>query len=101
MVNAVHLRTLEEVANPLGRANTRVVKKFTERCARRIDGAGLYGQAQKSVNECAADERIYYHLTGMFVERGDQLDPLGAVMDLVEQAPQHIILVAPPVSTAI
>ena len=100
VMNAVHLRALENQADPARRRHVGVIEKFAEGGAKRVHRAGFRRQAEQGLDERAADQRVDGHLDRMLVERSDHLETLRAVVDLMEEAPEHIGLVAramPPV----
>lgn len=97
MVDPVHLGPLKEVTDPLRRPDVRVIEELADCGARGIHGTPFEGQAKERVDQCASDQRVHDHLTGMLVEGRDDFYPLGAVVDLVKQPPEEVDLMAPAV----
>ncbi len=54
-------------------------------------------QAEKRIYQETSQHGIHHHFARVFIERGDDLDPLRAVMDLMKSAPQKIDFMAPSV----
>src|SRR3954465_12762596 len=97
VVDAMHLRPLEDEAYPPRRPDVGVVEKFAERGEGRVDRAGLQIETEKGVDDQRSEDRVHRHLQRVLVERRDHLDPLRTVMDLMESEPQQVDLVPPAV----
>lgn len=100
VVDAVHLRALEQVAEDVRGAQVRVVEHLAERGEHDVVGAGLDADAHHHVGDEAAQQRVEDHLGRMLVEGGEYLDALRRVVQLVEQPPERVVGVAramPPV----
>lgn len=100
VVDAVHLRALEQVAEDVRGAQVRVVEHLAERSEHDVVGAGLDADAHHHVGDEAAQQRVEDHLGRMLVEGGEYLDALRRVVQLVEQPPERVVGVAramPPV----
>jgi hypothetical protein len=95
MVDSMHFRALEEIADPAGRLNVGVIEELTERGAQRVYRSRLEREAQERVDEKTANDRIDDHLARMFVEGSDDFQPLRAVMDLMKTEPEQAVLMAP------
>jgi hypothetical protein len=93
----VHFRTLEDESDPPRRTHVCVVEELAERRERRVDRARAEIEAEQRVDDERAEDRVDRHLQRMFVERGDDFDPLRAVMDLMEPEPEDVELVSPTV----
>src|SRR5258708_7262929 len=95
VVDAMHFRTLEEVAHPVRRLHVRVIKKLSCRAAESEYRSTLQIKPKQRVDKQTADDRIGGHFLGVFVERGDHFDTLRAVMDLVKAQPEEVDAMAP------
>jgi hypothetical protein len=96
VMQAVALGTLDDVAQPLRRADVGVLEDRQERRCVQEPGDGLRGQAHERERQ-AAEEREADDVERAEVERPERVDPLGAVMHLVQAAPQPVRLVHRPV----
>jgi hypothetical protein len=89
VVNAVALRPLHKVAKPTGRAHIPVVEQLHDAADRDRDSRRLGREAEHEEQERSPENRVGGDLERVLVEARCHLDPRGAVMDLVEQAPQQ------------
>lgn len=97
VVDSMHFGALEDEANPAGRPDVGVIEELAQRGTQRVDRASLQREPEHRVHEQAADDRVDDHLAGMLVERRDYLQALRTMVDLMESAPQQVVLVAPTV----
>ncbi len=100
MMDAVHLGTLEKIADPTGSLDVHVVKVFTEGSIEKTPGSRFNGKTEKEIIDGTDDERVNDDLAWMLVERGDGLDATGAMMHLMKSQPEKIHVVTqtvPPI----
>ena len=88
VVDAVALGTLEEVAEPVGRPHVPVVDELGQARSGHRPGGGRGPQAHQQVEDRAREHAVGEDLERVLVEAGDDLDALGAVVDLVEDPPE-------------
>ena len=80
----MHLRPLEDEADPARRAHIGVIEELAQCREQRVNCAARRVQSQNPVDQHTADEGIDGHLDRVFVERRDDFEPRRAVVDLVE-----------------
>jgi predicted metal-dependent hydrolase len=95
VVNAMHLGALEEVADPARSLDIRMIEEFARCCTKRINCTCLQVQTQECINQEASDNRVHDHLERVLVERGDHLDALRAMVNLMEREPQKVDAMSP------
>ena len=99
-MNTVHFRPNDEVTEPPRRFDVGVFPQFEYSHPEGGPGRGVRTVAEQQVRDPADDQRVGEEIRRMRVERGRHFEPVGAVMDLVEQRPQAVVLMAetvPPV----
>jgi len=97
MVDAVHLRALEEEPDPARRFDIGVIEELAQCRAKRVNRAGLERKTEECIDKQAADDRVDDHFARVLVEGRDDFKPLRAVVDLMEAAPQKAVFMTPAV----
>jgi len=94
------LRPLHEVANPMGRAEIRVVKKLTGRGEDIEPGGRFRRGTQDDEKHDADDDRVSRDFERVFIKGGQGFDAGSAMVDLMQTTPKEIALVpgtVPPI----
>jgi len=97
VMDAVHLRALEEEPDPARRLDIGVIEELAQRRAQRIDRACFKRQAEEGVDKQTANDRVDDHFARVLVEGRNDFKPLRAVVDLVEATPQKVVFMTPAV----
>ena len=100
VMDAVHLGTLEKIADPAGSLDVHVIKVFTEGSIEKTPGSRLDRKTEKEIIDGPDDERVDDDLAWMLVEGGDGLDTARAMVYLMKGQPEKIHVVTqavPPV----
>jgi len=97
VMDPVHLWALEDIADPARRLHIRVIEELAQGRACGIDGPSFQRQSHDAVHQDASNQRVHNHLQRMLVKRGDHLNALRAMVDLVKQPPKSVRAVPPSV----
>jgi len=97
VMDAMHFRALEKIADPAGSPDVHMVKVFPKGSIEQAPGPSFYRKTEQEIIDCPDNQGIDDDLARVLVKGGDGLDTAGAMMNLMEGQPEEVHVMAQPV----
>ena len=90
MMDSMHLRPLEDIADPVRSLNISVIEELADGGKKRVNGGGFWRETKKAIHQQATQDRVDRHFDGMLVKRSEHFDATRTVMNLVKDQPEPL-----------